>query len=139
MVTFWLLKTEPDTYSFEQLQKDGSTNWNGVRNFQARKYIKEMKEGDTALIYHSGQVKGVVGIAKISRTAYPDPDPKKPGEWVQVDLKPIHPLKRSVLLSEIKATPELMTLPLIRQSRLSVMPITKAHFNKIVKLGGGTP
>ncbi len=134
--SYWLLKTEPGTYSFKQLQKDESTNWSGVRNFQARNNIREMKEGDIALIYHSGDERAVVGIAQVSRAPYPDLDPKKPGDWVQVDLVPTRPLKRSVSLTEIKATPALATLPLIKQSRLSVMPITKAHFDKIVKLGG---
>ena len=133
--SYWLLKTEPETYSFAQLEKDGSTNWSGVRNFQARNFIREMKKGDTALIYHSGDERAVVGIAKITRSGYPDLDPKKPGEWVQVDLAPVRPLKCSVSLTVIKATSELATLPLIKQSRLSVMPITLAHFNKIVKLG----
>jgi predicted RNA-binding protein with PUA-like domain len=132
--SYWLLKTEPGTYSFAQLQKDGKTNWNGVRNFQARNSMKEMQKGDTALIYHSGDERAVVGIAKITRDAYEDLDPKKPGEWFQVDLAPLKPLKRSISLTEIKATPALASLPLIKQSRLSVMPISEAHFNKILKM-----
>jgi len=133
--SYWLLKSEPEKYSFAQLQKDGSTNWNGVRNFQARNYIRTMKKGDTALIYHSGDERAVVGIAEITRDAYPDLDPKKPGEWVQVDLAPVQPLKRAIPLSEIKGTLKLTTLPLIKQSRLSVMPITPEHFKEIIKLG----
>ena len=133
--SYWLLKSEPEKYSFAQLQKDGSTNWNGVRNFQARNYIRTMKKGDTALIYHSGDERAVVGIAEITRDAYPDLDPKKPGEWVQVDLAPVQPLKRAIPLSEIKGTLKLTTLPLIKQSRLSVMPITPEHFQEIIKLG----
>ncbi|MEO5970284.1 MAG: EVE domain-containing protein, partial [Bdellovibrionia bacterium] len=101
--SYWLLKTEPETYSFAQLQKDGSTNWNGVRNFQARNYMKEMKKGDTALIYHSGEERAVVGVAEITHDAYPDIDPKKPGEWFQVKLKPVRALARGVSLTEIKA------------------------------------
>lgn len=133
--SYWLLKTEPETFSFEQLLKDGKTNWNGVRNFQARNFLKAMKKDDLALIYHSGDSKAVVGIAKVTREAYPDLDPKKPGEWVQVDLAPVKALARSVSLSEIKANKELTGLALIKQSRLSCMPVSAAHYQVLVKLG----
>lgn len=132
---YWLLKTEPETYSFEQLQKDRKTPWNGVRNFQARNFLKEAKVGDQALIYHSGKDKAVVGIAEVTRTAFPDPDPKKPGDWVQIEIAPLRPFKRAVPLSELKTTPALKTLQLIRQSRLSVSPVSPEHFRLIVKLG----
>ncbi len=132
--TYWLLKTEPETYSFAQLQKDKKTNWNGVRNFQARNYLKGAKAGERVLIYHSGGDKAVVGIAEVVRAAYPDPDPETKGDWVQIDLKPLEALPRPVTLQEIKATASLATLPLIKQSRLSCMPITAGHFETLVKM-----
>lgn len=135
MAQHWLLKTEPETYSFAQLLKDKKTNWNDVRNFQARNYLRQIKKGDLALIYHSGDDKAVVGVAEIVKEAYPDIDPEG-GDWVQVDLKPVEALKTPVKLSQIKATKTLQEMPLIRQSRLSVMPITEAHYKTILKLGG---
>lgn len=134
--SFWLLKTEPGTYSFSQLMKDGKTNWNGVRNFQARNHLKAIRKGDIALIYHSGDDKSVVGVARVVREAYPDPDPSKNGDWVQVDLEPVEELGQPVALSQLKSTRELKDLPLIKQSRLSVMPITGDHYKRILKLGG---
>jgi len=134
----WLLKTEPSTYSYADLERDGKTNWNGVRNYQARNHLAQISQGDIALIYHSGDDKAVVGIAECTKAAYPDPDPKKPGEWVQIGLKPVQALKRIVSLKEIKSTASLKTLPLIKQSRLSVMPITAEHFQTILKQGGIT-
>lgn len=114
--------------------KDGKTNWNGVRNFQARNILQKAEKGDMALIYHSGDDKAVVGIAQVIRGAYPDPDPKKPGDWVQLDLKPVEEFPRAVSLKEIKATPSLAELPLIKQSRLSSMLITSKQFDTIVKM-----
>jgi predicted RNA-binding protein with PUA-like domain len=134
--THWLLKTEPETYSFEQLQKEGKTHWNGVRNHQARNYLNQIKPGDLALIYHSGKNPEVVGIAEVTRSAYPDPDPERPGDWVQIDLEPVKALKIPVSLKVLKSTASLKSLPLIKQSRLSVMPITSSHYKTILKLGG---
>ena len=134
MIKYWLLKTEPETYSFDQLIKDQRTNWNGVRNYQARNFLKEISNGDVALIYHSGEVKAVVGIAKVVREAYPDPDLEKPGDWVQVDLEPIQPLNPSISLVKIKKAPDLSDLLLVRHSRLSVMPIQVKHFDTLLKL-----
>lgn len=133
MATYWLLKTEPETYSFERLLKEKRTNWNGVRNFQARNNLRKMAKGDAALIYHSGDDKAVVGIAKVVREAYTDPDPEG-GDWTQVDVEAVEPLPRPVKLAEIKGAKSLAELPLIKQSRLSVMPITEAHFKAILKL-----
>ncbi len=133
MNSYWLLKTEPSTYSFSQLLKDGKTNWNGVRNFQARNFLKQIKAGDRVLIYHSGDDRAVVGIAQVSKEAYPDPDPKKPGDWVQIDLKPVTKFKIPVSLKEIKSTAQLKDLLLIKQGRLSVMPITKIHYEVLLK------
>ncbi|HTL10942.1 MAG TPA: EVE domain-containing protein [Bdellovibrionota bacterium] len=132
---YWLVKTEPETYSFEKLVVEGKTHWNGVRNFQARNHLREFKKGDQVLVYHSGDDKAVVGVAEVAGAPYPDPDPKKPGEWLQVDLKPVKALKRGVPLKEIKTTQALATLPLIKQSRLSVMPVTEAHFKTLLKMG----
>jgi predicted RNA-binding protein with PUA-like domain len=131
----WLLKSEPETYSFQQLMKDRKTNWNGVRNFQARNHIKNMSKGDLALIYHSGETRAVVGIARVIKEGYPDPDPKKKGDWFQVDLEPVEALPTEVSLATIKATQALHELPLIKQSRLSVMPISAQEFKTLVKMG----
>ena len=134
---FWLLKTEPSTYSFSQLIKDGKTHWNGVRNFQACNFIKQMKPGDLALIYHSGGDKAVVGVAEICSKPYKDEDPEG-GDWFQVDLTPITALEKPVELKQIKALKSLSELLLVKQSRLSVMPVSKAHFELIRKMGKPT-
>lgn len=131
---YWLLKTEPETYSFDRLLKDRKTNWNDVRNFQARNFLRQVKKGDTTLIYHSGDDKAVVGIAECVREGYADIEEEDGKEWVQIDIAPVAPLKNRVPLSVIKSTSALKDIPLIRQSRLSVMPITKAHFQTILKL-----
>jgi len=135
--SYWLFKSEPSTYSFADLQKDKTTNWNGVRNYQARNFLNQVKKGDLALIYHSGDERAVVGISRVKKAAYPDPDPKKKGDWVQVDIEPVKPFKSQVTLSAIKSTTSLKNLPLIKQSRLSVMPITESHFNALVALSEG--
>lgn len=131
---YWLLKSEPETYSFERLLKEKKTNWDGVRNFQARNFLKLVKKGDQALIYHSGDERAVVGIAKCVREGYADIEAEDGKEWVQIDIAPVAALKSSVPLSTIKATPALKDILLIRQSRLSVMPISKIHFNTLIKL-----
>lgn len=135
MAAYWLLKSEPETYSFSQLEKDKKTNWDHVRNYQARNFLRQVKKGDLALIYHSGDDKAVVGIAECVKEAYPDIDPEG-GDWVQIDLKPVEKLKTPVTLATIKATASLKEIPLIKQSRLSCMPVTKAHFDTLKKLGG---
>lgn len=132
--SYWLLKSEPETYSFSRLEKEKRTNWNEVRNFQARNFLKSVKENDIALIYHSGDEKAVVGIAKCIREGYPDIDKEDGKEWVQIDLAPVRALHSPVRLATIKTTPALKEIPLIRQSRLSVMPITKTHFETLLKL-----
>lgn len=134
-MNYWLLKTEPNTYSYSDLVRDRRTNWDGVRNYQARNNLRKMKKGDIALIYHSGDERAVVGVAKISKEAYPDPD-LDGGDWTQVDLVPLQGFKKTVLLQEIKAQKQLSDLPLIKQSRLSVMPITENHYKQILKLAG---
>ena len=130
----WLVKSEPAKYAWDQLVKDGSTRWDGVRNAQARNSLREMRERDLLLYYHSQEGKEIVGIARVSRTAYPDPTADDP-QWLAVDVEPLCPLVRPVTLVELKADPELRNLPLIKQSRLSVMPIERAHFGQILKLG----
>ena len=135
-MNYWLYKTEPETYSFDDLLRDKKTNWNGVRNFQARNNLKAARKGDQVLIYHSGDDKSVVGVAEVSTDPYPDPDPTKSGDWVQVDLKPIRKLNRPVTLSEIKADKSLKDLLLIRQSRLSVMPIKAQEFKTLSQYSG---
>ena len=133
---YWLLKSEPSSYSWEQLVKDGHTHWNGVRNFQAASNLKAMKVGDTAFFYHSGEERAVVGVVEVVKPAYPDPSDKE-GKFVMVDFKAVKPIKTPVTLGQIKADPELAKIALVRQSRLSVMPIDDKAWAKIVKLGGG--
>ena len=134
----WLVKSEPFKYSWDDLVKDGSTYWDGVRNAQARNNLREMKIGDRVLYYHSNEGKEVVGIAKVTRRAYPDPTTDDE-RWVVVDLQPIKPLKQSVTLAQIKADPPLQKIPLVTHSRLSVMPLDKSAFERILQLGKTTP
>ena len=131
----WLVKQEPTAYSFDQLVKDKKTRWDGVRNFQARNNLKAMKEGDRVLYYHSNVGQEVVGICEVAREAYPDPTADDP-RWLAVDIAAVKPLKKPVTLEQIKADPALREIKLVRQSRLSVMPLEKAEFDHIVKLGG---
>ena len=133
-MNYWLVKSEPFVYSYEQLVKDGTTPWDGVRNYQARNNMREMKEGDLVLYYHSREGLEVVAIAKVVKEHYPDPTAEK-GDWSCVDLAPYKPLKRPVSLKEIKATPELSELHLVRNGRLSVMPVSSDEFSLILKLG----
>lgn len=132
---FWLVKQEPEGYSWDDFVRDGRTEWTGVRNFQARNNLRQMKSGDRVLFYHSGSGKCVVGIAEVSKPAYPDPTGDDP-QWVAVDLKPVKPLKKEVSLADMREHPKLGNMLLIRQSRLSVMPLKKEEFETIVKLGG---
>jgi predicted RNA-binding protein with PUA-like domain len=136
MTQFWLFKSEPETYSFETLIKEKKTAWNGVRNFQARNFLRECQKGEFALIYHSGKEKAVVGIAKITKAGYAELDPKKAGDWVQLDLAPALKLKTPVSLAQIKTTAALKNLMLIKQSRLSCMPVGEKEFKVILELGG---
>jgi len=132
----WMVKQEPETYSWDDFVRDGKTDWTVVRNFQARNNLRNMKVGDRVLFYHSGTGKCVVGIAEVAKAAYPDPTANDP-QWVAVDLKPLKPLKGEVPLAAIRYNPKLSNLPLIRQSQLSVMPLTKDEFDVIVKMGTG--
>jgi predicted RNA-binding protein with PUA-like domain len=132
----WLVKQEPETYSWDDFVRDGRTDWTGVRNFQARNNLRQMKVGESVLFYHSGTGKCVVGIAEVAKAAYPDPTADDP-QWVAVDLKPLKPLNESVPLASIRYHEELGNLPLIRQSQLSVMPLTKEEFETILSMGAG--
>lgn len=135
-MSYWLVKQEPETYPWEQFVADRKTMWDGVRNYQARNNLREMKKGDDVLFYASNGPKSVIGTATVARAAYPDPTARE-GDWSAVDLRAGKALKTPVALKEMKATKALEDLPLIRHTRLSVMPITKKHFDTIVKLGGG--
>lgn len=133
-MNYWLVKQEPAKYSWEQFVKDDGTFWDGVRNFQARNNLKSMKKGDRVFFYHSVTGKEIRGVAEVAREAYPDPSGGD-GGWVMVDLKPVSPLKKSVTLQDIKEHPDLQDIPLIKQSRLSVMPLDAKSFQLILKLG----
>lgn len=132
----WLVKQEPETYSWDDFVRDGRTDWTGVRNFQARNNLRQMKAGDRVLFYHSGTGKCVVGIAEVAKAAYPDPTADDP-QWVAVDIKPVKPLNEPVPLASIRYHAKLGNLPLIRQSQLSVMPLTKEEFETIEAMGAG--
>lgn len=130
-MNYWLVKTEPDSYSWDDLVKDKKTVWDGVRNFQARSHLKKMEKGDIVFIYHTGDEKAVVGTAQVSKAAYPDP---KDGEWVVVELAPDKPLKKPVTLAQIKSDKRLSDMVLVRASRLSVQPVKPAEFDLITGL-----
>jgi predicted RNA-binding protein with PUA-like domain len=135
MKNFWLVKQEPSSYSWSDLVAEGETSWTGVRNFTARNNLRKMRKADEVLFYHSGEEKAVVGIAKVMRPAYPDPTAKE-GDWSTVDLAAVKPLARPVTLREIKGNPRLRGIPLVRQSRLSVMPLAEPEFREIVNMAG---
>ncbi|MBX2967298.1 MAG: EVE domain-containing protein [Cyclobacteriaceae bacterium] len=130
-MNYWLLKTEPETYSWNDLVKDKKTVWDGVKNFQARNNMKAMKSGDQVFIYHTGTEKAVVGIAEVKKEAYPDPKDK---EWLVVELVPKKALKRGVSLSEVKADKKLTDMALVKYARLSVQPVKKDEFGRILEL-----
>ena len=129
----WLMKSEPESYSWVNLERDGGTEWDGVRNNAARLHLKAMKSGDEAFFYHSMSDKAVVGIMRVTRAA--EPDPKAP-DWVRVRVEPVQPLERPVTLAEIKAEPELAKMELVRQSRLSVAPVRDEEWAKVLEMAG---
>jgi predicted RNA-binding protein with PUA-like domain len=133
---YWMVKQEPETYSWDDFVEEGRTNWTGVRNYQARNNLREMKTGDRVLFYHSGKEKAVVGLAEVVKSAYPDPTADDP-QWIAVDLKPVKPFNAPVPLPAIRYDKRLSGLPLIRQSQLSVMPLTKDEFDVIAGMGNG--
>ncbi len=131
----WLMKTEPGDYSWDRLLADGGTGWDGVRNHQAAANMRAMQKGDRVFFYRSLVDPAVIGIMAVTRAAYPDPDDPA-GKWVRVDVAPVRPLPREVSLKAIKADPALADLALVRQSRLSVMPVSDAHWALITRMGG---
>ena len=132
-MNYWLVKQEPESYSFADFQKEGKTDWTGVRNFTARNNLKEMKAGDKVFYYHSGDERAVVGYAKVTKTAFPDPTADE-GSWVAVELEAGKPVKKPVTLAEIKANPKLAEMKLVKLSRLSVSPVTKEEWDEIVEM-----
>lgn len=130
---YWLVKQEPETYPWTQLVAERKTIWDGVRNYQARNFMREMSKGDLVLFYHSGKAKELVGLAKVAKSAYPDPTAKE-GDWSAFDLRAVKSLSRAVTLKEIKADPKLQEIHLVRNSRLSVMPIESKDFKRLLDL-----
>ncbi len=133
-MNYWLVKSEPSEYSWQQFIKDGRTHWDGVRNYQARNNLKDMKVGDLVLFYHSVKAKEVVGIARVVREHYPDPTTDD-DRWVVTDMVPVEELAQPVSLDMIKKDPRLENIALVRQARLSVMPLKREAFDAIVEMG----
>ena len=131
-MNYWLVKQEPSTYSFDDFVKEKKTDWTGVRNYQARNFLRDMKKGDGVLFYHSGDEKAVVGHASVSKSAYPDPTDEA---WIAVELKAGKRLKQPVPLSDVKAEKKLANILLVKNGRISVMPLTEVEYNQIVRMG----
>ena len=145
---YWLVKSEPETYSWDDLVRDGRTDWTGVRNYAARLHLKAMRPGDPVLYYHSGDSKSIVGLAQVTKPAFPDATADEDGlpasggakggqGWVAVELAPVKPLATPITLAQVKADAVLKTMELVRQSRLSVSPVRPAEFVRLTKLGKG--
>jgi predicted RNA-binding protein with PUA-like domain len=134
MTEYWLVKSEPDAFSWDQQVANGVEPWTGVRNHTARNNLKAMRVGDRAFFYHSNIGKEIVGVVEVVREAYPDPTAET-GPWVCVDMKAVAPMPQPVSLAVIKSTPELADMALVRYSRLSVMPVSKAHWDLICRMG----
>ena len=132
-MNYWLVKQEPESYSFSDFQKEGKTDWTGVRNYTARNNLKEMKVGDKVFYYHSGEERAVVGQAKVTKASFPDPTSKE-ASWVAVELEAGKPLKKAVTLAAIKANPKLSEMKLVKLSRLSVSPVAKGEWDEIVAM-----
>lgn len=132
-MAFWVIKTEPEEYSWERLEQDKATTWTGIRNYQARNNLREMKAGDIVFVYHSGEERNIVGVARVTTEAYPDPTAEK-GDWSAVDLEAVKPLLRIVSLEEIRNTHGLSVMPLASQGRLSVQPVTEEQARMILKI-----
>src|ERR1700761_3185535 len=135
MPGYWLVKSEPEAFSWDQQVANRVEPWTGVRSHMAKNNLKAMRNGDLAFFYHSNTGKQIVGIVEVVREAYPDPTAEN-GDWVSVDMKAVRPLPKPVTLVDIKADPSLADLALVRQSRLSVMPISKSHWDKLCRMGG---
>ena len=132
---YWLVKQEPESYSWDDFVNEGATVWTGIRNYQARNNLRAMKKGDWVLFYHSVKDKQIVGVARVAREHYPDPTAEE-GDWSVVELKPVKALKAPVHLDQIKSDPALRDVALVKHSRLSVMPLAPAHFERLLSLGG---
>lgn len=135
-MAYWLVKSEPAKYAFADLERDGKTVWDGVRNFTARGNLKAMKQGDQVLYYHSQEGLAVVGIAEVAKESFPDPSDES-GRFLAVELKPVRPLKRPVTLAEMKANPKLKDLEMARQGRLSVSQVKPDEWTEILRMAGG--
>jgi predicted RNA-binding protein with PUA-like domain len=133
-MNYWLMKTEPDTFSWDDLIRDKKAGWDGVRNFQARTHLKNMKKGDQAFFYHTGDEKSIVGVAKVTKEHYPDPTDN---EWVAVEIVAVKKLKKPVTLAQIKADKRLSNMVLVKASRLSVQPVKPEEFELVVALSEG--
>src|SRR5262245_24391003 len=134
-MNYWLVKQEPEDYAWTAFVKDGGTAWTGVRNFAARNNLRAMQKGDTVFYYHSGEDKQIVGLARVAKAAYPDPTATE-GDWSCVDLVPLKALPKPVSLAVVKADATLKEMKLVRISRLSVQPVTKTEFDRIMELAG---
>lgn len=136
----WLVKSEPDAFSWDQQVANGTEPWTGVRNHMAKANLKAMRQGDLAFFYHSNEGKEIVGVVEVAREAYPDPsvEPGGKGGWVCVDMKTVGPMPKPVTLAEVKADPDFAELALVRMSRLSVMPVSPEHWKKLCGMGGWT-
>jgi predicted RNA-binding protein with PUA-like domain len=132
---YWLMKSEPSAYSWQQLNKDGKTGWTGVRNFQASANMKKMQKGDRAFFYHSNEGLEIVGIMEIAKEYHPDPTDKT-AKFGMVEVKPVAPVPTPVSMKEIKATPSLKDMVLVKNSRLSVQPVTAVEWKQVCKMGG---
>jgi len=133
-MNYWMVKQEPGSYSFDDFVKDKKTDWTGVRNYQARNFLRDMKKGDEVLFYHSGDEKAVVGFATVSRAAFPDPTADDDA-WIAVELKAGKRLKNPVTLAQVKAEPKLADILLVRNGRISVMSLAKDEYDQIVRMG----
>lgn len=134
-MSYWLVKSEPSVYSFDQLVKDGKTTWDGVRNYAARLHLNGMKKGDEVFFYHSNEGLQIVGIAQVSKESFPDPTTEDPA-WVAVELKPVRKLKKPVPMAEVKKNAKLKEMALLRISRLSVQPVTAAQWKEVLQMAG---
>jgi predicted RNA-binding protein with PUA-like domain len=134
-MAYWLVKEEPTKYTFEMFLKDRRTSWDGVRNFQARNNLRLMLKGDKVVFYHSGKLKAAVGTALVIAASYPDPTASE-GDWSAVDLQVVESFENPVTLAQVRADPVLAACALVKQTRLSVMPLTQKQFEKLCKLGG---
>jgi predicted RNA-binding protein with PUA-like domain len=135
---YWLVKQEPEAYAWATFLKERKAAWTGVRNFQARNFLRQMKKGDPVLFYHSGDDKQIVGMARVAKESYRDPTADE-GDWAAVDLVPIKSLTRPVPLADVKAEPALREIHLVRNGRLSVMPLTRAQFDRLLNLAETAP